>query len=176
MHIQTQLYKLNNMWHCWNMAMRAGQRTSGSMVTWPRSVIAPRWTPRWTASTRSRLCSPHIYRVTHQLSIYLLLTMNEEVCHILQSGAAGYVKGFWEFHRQLGWTAAAMLPKQARRTHRKHLTKPSEQVAAPDCIHQWRKLFSNFSCQFARDRSIFRRCPHDHEVLRGHPRGTKCIK
>ena len=37
------------------------------------------------------------------------------------------------FHRQLGCTAAVMLHKQARWTFRKHITKPSEQVAAPDC-------------------------------------------
>ena len=35
---------------------------------------------------------------------------------------------FWEFPRLLGCTAATMLPKQARRTFRKHITK----VAAPD--------------------------------------------
>ena len=33
----------------------------------------------------------------------------------------------------LGCTAAAMLPKQARGTFRKHITKPFLQVAAPDC-------------------------------------------
>ena len=33
----------------------------------------------------------------------------------------------------LGCTAAAMLPKQAGRTYRKHITKPFIQVAAPDC-------------------------------------------
>ena len=32
-----------------------------------------------------------------------------------------------------GRTAAAMLPKQARRTSRKHVTKPFTQIAAPDC-------------------------------------------
>ena len=31
----------------------------------------------------------------------------------------------------MGYTAAAMLPKQARGALRKHITKPSEQVAAP---------------------------------------------
>ena len=31
----------------------------------------------------------------------------------------------------MGFTAAAMLPKQARGTLGKHITKPSEQVAAP---------------------------------------------
>ena len=31
----------------------------------------------------------------------------------------------------MGYSAAAMLPKQARGTLRKHITKPSEQVAAP---------------------------------------------
>ena len=34
----------------------------------------------------------------------------------------------------LGYTAAAMPPKQARGTFSKHIAKPSEQVAAPDCI------------------------------------------
>ena len=38
---------------------------------------------------------------------------------------------FREFPRLLGITAAAMLPKQARGTFRKHITKPSEQVSAP---------------------------------------------
>ena len=33
----------------------------------------------------------------------------------------------------LGCTAAAMLPKQARRTYRKHMIKPFLQVAATDC-------------------------------------------
>ena len=37
---------------------------------------------------------------------------------------------FWEFPRSLGCTAAAMLPMQAKGTFRKHVTKPSEQVAA----------------------------------------------
>ena len=37
---------------------------------------------------------------------------------------------FWKFHRQLGWTAAAMLPKQARGTVRKNFTKPFTQPAA----------------------------------------------
>ena len=37
---------------------------------------------------------------------------------------------FREFPRLLGFTAAAMLPKQARGSFRKHITKPSEQVAA----------------------------------------------
>ena len=31
-------------------------------------------------------------------------------------------------------TAAAMLPKQARRTYRKHITKPSKQVAVPPSV------------------------------------------
>ena len=31
----------------------------------------------------------------------------------------------------LGYTAAAMLPKQARETFRKHITKPSGEVSAP---------------------------------------------
>ena len=56
----------------------------------------------------------------------------------LQSGAASCRRGFvfyvfWEFHRLLGCTAAAMLPKQARGTFRKHKTKPFLQVAVPDC-------------------------------------------
>ena len=38
---------------------------------------------------------------------------------------------FWEYPWPLGFTAAAMLPKKARGTLRKHITKPSEQVAAP---------------------------------------------
>ena len=38
---------------------------------------------------------------------------------------------FWELHRPLGYTAAAMLPKQGRGNYIKHVTKPSEQVAAP---------------------------------------------
>ena len=38
---------------------------------------------------------------------------------------------FREFPRLLGITAAAMLPKQARGTLRKHITKPFKQVAAP---------------------------------------------
>ena len=33
----------------------------------------------------------------------------------------------------MGWTAAAMLPKQVRGTFRKHVTKPPPQPAAPDC-------------------------------------------
>ena len=33
----------------------------------------------------------------------------------------------------MGCTAAAMLPKQARRTYRKHITTPFLQVTAPDC-------------------------------------------
>ena len=37
---------------------------------------------------------------------------------------------FWEFPRLLVFTAAAMLPKQARGTYKKHITKPLEQVAA----------------------------------------------
>ena len=43
----------------------------------------------------------------------------------------GFVKCFRRVPRLLGCTAAAMLPKQARGTFRKHTTKPSEQVAAP---------------------------------------------
>ena len=35
--------------------------------------------------------------------------------------------------RQLGRTAAAMLPKQGRGTSRKHVKKPFTQPAAPDC-------------------------------------------
>ena len=41
---------------------------------------------------------------------------------------------FSEFFRPLGCTAPAMLLKQARGTYRKHITKPLEQAAAPDCI------------------------------------------
>ena len=65
----------------------------------------------------------------------------------LQSGAAtcseGCVTCFLEFPRPLGCTAAAMLPKQAWATFRKHITKPSEQVAAPDCIHPCPPLTSS---------------------------------
>ena len=53
----------------------------------------------------------------------------------IPGGAATCSEGFVEFFlrvpRLLGYTAAAMLPKQARGTFRKHVTKPSEQVAAP---------------------------------------------
>ena len=35
----------------------------------------------------------------------------------------------------MGYTAAAMLPKQAGGTFRKHIKKPSEQVAAPPSIY-----------------------------------------
>ena len=38
------------------------------------------------------------------------------------------------FHRVLGYTAAAMLPKQARGSFRKHVTKPFSQPAAQDYI------------------------------------------
>ena len=38
------------------------------------------------------------------------------------------------FHRQLGWTAAAMLPKQAGGTFRKHFTKPFPQPATQDLV------------------------------------------
>ena len=41
---------------------------------------------------------------------------------------------FWEFRRPLDCTAAAVLPKQARETFRKHFTKPFSQPDAPDCI------------------------------------------
>ena len=44
------------------------------------------------------------------------------------------------FPRLLVSIASAMLTKQARGTFRKHVTKPSEQVAAPDC----RKKTQNF--------------------------------
>ena len=47
---------------------------------------------------------------------------------------------FWSFHRQLGLTAAAMLPKQARGTSRKHVTKHFTQPAAPDCRNLLRTL------------------------------------
>ena len=54
---------------------------------------------------------------------------------IILGGAAtcsgGFVKNFLRVPRLLGCTAGAMLPKQARGTFRKHITKPSEQVAAP---------------------------------------------
>ena len=47
----------------------------------------------------------------------------------------------------MGCTAAAMLPKQAGGTFREHITKPSEQVAAPpsisnsyDCIRNVRAI------------------------------------
>ena len=53
----------------------------------------------------------------------------------LLGGAAtcseGFAKYFLRVPRLLGFIAAAMLPKQARGTFRKHVTKPSEQVAAP---------------------------------------------
>ena len=42
-----------------------------------------------------------------------------------------FIKCFLRAPRLLGCTAAAMLPKQARGTFRKHVTKPLEQVAAP---------------------------------------------
>ena len=42
-----------------------------------------------------------------------------------------FVKCFPRVPRLLGCTAAAMLPKQARGTFKKHITKPLEQVAAP---------------------------------------------
>ena len=55
--------------------------------------------------------------------------------YIVPGGAAtcseGFVKCFPRVPRLLGCTAAAMLPKQARGTIIKHITKPSEQVAAP---------------------------------------------
>ena len=54
----------------------------------------------------------------------------------LQSGAAtcerGFVKCFPRVPQAV--TAAAMLPKQARGTFRKHVTQPHTQVGAPDCI------------------------------------------
>ena len=46
----------------------------------------------------------------------------------------GFVKCFLRVPRLLGCSAAAMLPKQARGTFRKHITKPSGQVAAPPSI------------------------------------------
>ena len=53
----------------------------------------------------------------------------------LLGGAAtcseGFVKFFLRVPRLLGCTAAAMLPKQAKGTFRTHITKHSEQVAAP---------------------------------------------
>ena len=45
--------------------------------------------------------------------------------------ANGFVECFLRVPRLLGCTAAAMLPKKARGTFRKHVTKPSEHVAAP---------------------------------------------
>ena len=46
----------------------------------------------------------------------------------------GFVKCFLRVTRLLGCTAAAMLPKQARGTFRKHVRKPSEHVAASPSI------------------------------------------
>ena len=61
-------------------------------------------------------------------------------CATILGGAAtcsvGFVNCFLRQRvpRAVGCTAAAMLPKQARETFRKHITKPSEQVAAPPSI------------------------------------------
>ena len=53
----------------------------------------------------------------------------------LQSGAATFSKGLVKCFLRVpqAVTAVAMLPKQARGTFRKLITKPSLQVAAPDC-------------------------------------------
>ena len=57
------------------------------------------------------------------------------LCGFLPGGAAtcseGFENCFLIVPRLLGCTAAAMLIKQARITFRKHVTKPSEQVATP---------------------------------------------
>ena len=49
----------------------------------------------------------------------------------------GFVKCFLKVPQA---TAAAMLPKQAKGTFRKHITKPSEQVAAPPSIYILRSV------------------------------------
>ena len=70
------------------------------------------------------MCFKLIYRIPNLNTTFSLGRQDEE--RILQHV-------FWEFERQLGWTAAAMLPKQARGTSRKHVTKHFTQPAAPDC-------------------------------------------
>ena len=82
------------------------------------------------------------YRTVHLVIDYPMLTLNLKLRLTAKStktttvgGAAtcteGFVNCFLRVPRLLGCTAAAMLPKQARGTYRKHATKPLEQVAAP---------------------------------------------
>ena len=69
-----------------------------------------------------------------------IASMRGERTVVLSTGWGGHL--FRRFCKQisesspkpLGFTAAAMLPKQARGTLGKHITKPSEQVAAPPGI------------------------------------------
>ena len=69
-----------------------------------------------------------------QISKIHILSLHVYAQFILGGAATcseGFVKCFPRVPRLLGCTAAAMLPKQARGTIIKHITKPSVQVAAP---------------------------------------------
>merc|ERR1719264_913154 len=96
------------------------------LLPW-RPVRSP--APVFLGTPRDGFCSRDQSR---QVWIKLI---NREKWGFLQGGAAtcceGFVKCFLRVPRLLGCTAAAMLPKQARGTFRKHITKPSEQVTAP---------------------------------------------
>ena len=83
---------------------------------------------------------PHVF----SLCIFLMYfphvfsgsSRNHWMMHMyIQSGAAGCVKGFVTCFLRVpqGWTAAAILPKQARGTSKKYVTKPPTQPTAPDC-------------------------------------------
>ena len=70
------------------------------------------------------LCSP-------SLSKLMASAIKRRLLGWAATCSKGFVKCFPRVPRLLGCTASAMLPKQARETFRKHITKPSEQVAAP---------------------------------------------
>ena len=72
--------------------------------------------------------------ILHKKDIDALISIQNEFYNVLGGAATfseGFVKCFPIVPRLLGCTAAAMLPKQARGTSRKHITKPSEQVSRP---------------------------------------------
>ena len=66
-------------------------------------------------------------------SIFLKFEVLARGICLVPGGAATCSEGFFLFFSESspGSTEAAMLPKQTRGTFRKHITKPSEQVAAP---------------------------------------------
>ena len=88
---------------------------------------------------------PHAFSHVFSSCIFLMYfphvfsgsSRNHWMMHMyIQSGAAGCVKGFVTCFLRVpqGWTAAAILPKQARGTSRKYVAKPCTQPTAPDCI------------------------------------------